>query len=257
MNTIEFRGKRLRVVHYTGRLYRADCERFTVGSLGYQDYRGAPMKYFTLNKAETKSYARRGFPFIKTWQTIQPLVLIDIFHVPTRNALKELIGSNAINVAFPEHHEGFIYRVSEENTKNKDDDVLRSICQLGVFDGYYMARQSSRENGLVGTFHSEVGLCSDAFRKIRLDDVEKDAEAPPCMKNRGEKTRKVRRSFRNRNNNYNNNNSRNRERNRGRNRNNMWNRRNTRNNLMYSPPKRQRINHTISPPKFSLLSMDD
>jgi len=259
MNTIQFRGKRIKVVHYTGQLYRADCERFSIGSYGYQNYREAPMKYFTLEKNETKAYSRRGFPFIKTWQTTgEPLILIDIFHVPTRNALKELIGAsgtshNAINTAFPEHREGFIYRVSEENTKNKDDEVLRSICQLGVFDGYYMGRQTSRGNGLVSTFHSEIGLCHSAFRKIQLIDIEKDPEAPPCIKNRVEKSRKTRRGYLNRNNsnkNKNNNNNNNRNMNE--------NSRNNRNRSNIFSRKRPRINtQRITPPKFSLSMFDD
>ncbi len=226
MNTIQFRGKRLKVFHYTGHLYRADCETFSRGSLASQNYRTAPMKYFTLEKGETSAYSRRGYPFIKTWRPSEPLILIDIFDVPTRNALKDLIGANgstnAINIAFPLNNKGSVYRVSEENTKNKNDDVLRSICEQGVFDGYYMGKQVARNK--VGTFHSEVGLCPSAFRKLVLESVEKDPSAPPCMKNRSnEKTRKRKRN----NSNINKNNS-------------------------PRPFKRSRLNGTLSAPKFSL-----
>ncbi len=260
MDTILFRGKRLKIVHFNGQLYRADCETFRVGSSASLNYRGAPMKYFTLEKQETYSYSRRGYPFIKTWQTTEPLILIDIFNIPTRNALKELIESSgnhsAINTAFPLHPEGFVYRVSEENTKNKDDDVLRSLCELGVFDGYYMGRQASRGNGLVSSFHSEVGLCPDAFRKLTLAEVEKDREAPPCMKNMGIKRGKTRRVNRNNNGNKNNrSNKRNRHNNNNRNKNNSKNT----NESMNGPwtRKRPRINYGKAPPKFSLMSFDD
>ncbi len=209
MNHIEIDGKRLKVVRFTGNLYRADCNTYRLNSLGTNDYGGAPMKYFTLNKEETHAYSRRGFPYIKTWQPTQTLVLIDIFHVPTRDALKELIGADAINIAFPKHRNGFIYRVSEENTKNKNDVVLRSICELGSFDGYYMGRQDRRPNKRVGAFHSEVGLCPSAYRKIRLANVERDPEAPPCVRNRLGGPRKTVKNNSNNNNNNNNNNNRN------------------------------------------------
>jgi hypothetical protein len=211
MNHIEIDGKSLRVVNFTNNLYRADCTTYRVNSLASNDYRDAPMKYFTLNKEETHAYSRRGFPYIKTWQPIQNLVLIDIFHTPTRDALKELIGADAINIAFPKHHNGFIYRVSEENTKNKNDDVLRSICELGRFDGYYMRRQDRHPNKRVGAFHSEVGLCPSAYRKIRLTNVKRDLEAPPCIRNRLGGPRKT---VKNNNNTRNNNKSYNKEYNR-------------------------------------------
>jgi hypothetical protein len=253
MNTIEFRGKRLKVVHYNGRLYRADCERFSVGLLASQNYRQAPMKYFTLEKDETYSYSRRGFPFIKTWQTIRPLILIDIFDVPTRNALKELIGASAIDIAFPIHSEGFVYRVSEENTKNKDDDVLRGICEQGVFDGYYMERQQSRENGHVSGFHSEVGLCPHAFNKLQLSEIEKDPNAPPCVKrNQNEKTKKKPRNYT-----YNNSNKYNKHNNINRNNRKNNTNRNNKNQNIFPLSKRRRINTRIAPPKFSLSMFND
>jgi len=276
MNTILFRGKHLKVVHYTGRLYRADCETFSEGLSASQDYRGAPMKYFTLEKQETYAYSRRGYPFIKTWRTERQLILIDIFDVPTRNALKELIGSGAINTAFPLHEKGFVYRVSEENTKNKDDDVLRSICEQGVFDGYYMRRQLSRGNGLVSSFHSEVGLCPGAFGKLVLEQVEKDREAPPCIKKKVGAPVKTRRSrfFRNNNNNNKSNKNNNTNKNNKSNKNNNKNKGNNirgttgknntrKNNInkhynISSPPrKRARLSFGNAIPKFSLLSMSD
>lgn len=207
--TIDIQGKRLQVVRFRDALYRADTTTFTVGSLGSQNYARAPMKYFTLAKYETDSYSRRGMPFVKTWEPTEELVLIDILHPATRKALKELIGAGNINIAFPEHPNGSIYRVSEENTVASDDAVLSAICNLGVFDGYYMKTQKSRNNGLVGAFHSEVGLCPRGLRKIRLEKVDKVAAAPRVVTHR-----------RRRNNNNNNNTlrGRNRDRNLGRNR---------------------------------------
>ena len=169
----------LDIVIYDGELYRADRATFTVGKTGANDYSDPriTIKYFTTDKDEVEPYVSHGLPFVKTWKSREPLVLLDIFKKGTREALKALIGARALNVAFPLNKKGNVYRVSEEGTKHLDDEVLNSICRLGIVDGYYMPRQEQR-NG-VGTFHSEIGLCRGAFGKIVLVNSERSITAPP------------------------------------------------------------------------------
>jgi hypothetical protein len=177
MNSINIDGHKLKTIVFSGNLYRADRNFASVGISAAQNYKDAPMKYFTLYKDETSAYTKYGMRNIKTWKVSAPLVLIDIFDISTRNSLKELIGANALNVAFPLNKNGKVYRVSEENTKNKNDDVLRNICSLGAVDGYLMHKQEERIGGIV-SFHSEVGLCPKAFSKLVLIDLEKANVAP-------------------------------------------------------------------------------
>lgn len=184
MNTIEYEGKRLRIVRFRAPLYRADRQTFLPGSLASNDYRGASMKYFTLAKNETDAYSKYGMPHIKTWEPIEELILVDILHTPTRHALEQIIGSNSISVAFPMKGNR-VSRVSEENTKHHNDTVLRSICDLGIVDGYYMRRLNKNN---MNKFHSEVGLCQRALRKLRLLRVNRNqyqAPPPPTRKRRG------------------------------------------------------------------------
>lgn len=192
---INIGGKRLKVVIFNtgGRLYRANQGTFGVNSLASNDYRGAPMKYFTLNESELSAYTKYDKPYKKTWKPVENLTLIDILHRPTRDALAELIGTDDLNVSFPIRN-GKVYRVSEEDEAYHDDNVLSAICNLG-FDGYYM-KAIERTNNLKG-FHSEVGICGSSLHKLRLERVERIAEVPRAP------TRKRRRL----NNNNNNNNS--------------------------------------------------
>ncbi len=176
MNSIEYMGRRLKIKRYSGTLYRADRNTFLPGSLASQNYKNAPMKYFTLHKNETSAYTKYGMLHVKTWVPTQELILVDILHTPTRRVLEELIGEESLRIAFPLRGER-TSRISEENTKQHNDNVLRSICDLGIFDGYYMEKLS----GTNGTdrFHSEVGLCPRAFHKLRLESVNKNKYQPP------------------------------------------------------------------------------
>jgi hypothetical protein len=177
MNSINIDGHKLKTIVFSGNLYRADRNFASAGISAAQNYKDAPMKYFTLYKDETIAYTKYGMRNIKSWKVTAPLVLIDIFDISTRNSLKELIGADALNIAFPLNKNGKVYRVSEENTKNKNDDVLRNICSLGGVDGYLMHKQEERSGG-IGSFHSEVGLCAKAFSKLVLVDLEKANVAP-------------------------------------------------------------------------------
>lgn len=216
MNTmnLERNGEKLRVVRVRVPLYRANKTRLysykpnmTMGlpdHLATAEYSNAPFKYFTLNKNELKAYTKYGMPFMKTWRPQEDLVLVDILHKPTRDALAKIIGSESLNVAFPLNG-NTVSRISNENTRVYDDNVLRSICDLGL-DGYYMKRLANN-NKIV--FHSEVGLCKRAFSKLRIEDIEKTLEPPraPTRNYSHNSARKTRRSILNNSNNNNNNNN--------------------------------------------------
>jgi hypothetical protein len=199
MNRIAIEGRQLKVVHYTGPLWRADYNYIQPGINARTNYAGARYKYFTLSKDELGSYTRRGMRNIKQWQPRRALVLVDMMDAATRRSMAELVGTQHINIAFPTNSTGRPYRVSEEDTAVHDDAFLEQLCRLGL-DGYYMERQEARAG--VQPFHSEVGLCASTFGSLELVAVEK-AAAAPAMPARG--ITKKRRY--NNNNNKNNNNA--------------------------------------------------
>lgn len=163
---------------YEGNLYRADAKSFKTQAKASNNYKNAPMKYFTLNKREVNTYTRYGKPFVKTWQTTDKLNLVDILDLETRKALEDTPNiKKSINIAFPIKN-GKVMRVSEEDTQDHDDVVLKIICGLG-YDGYYM--ETLKEPGF--KFHSEVGLCPRAYDKLELAEVER--KAPPETKKKG------------------------------------------------------------------------
>lgn len=201
MNTVNIGGQRIRFVIFNRdqQLFRANATPFVVNRSASENYVGAPMKYFTLSEREIASYISRGKPFKKTWRATEDLKLIDILHKPTREALARLIGSEDLDHSFP-IIKNKVYRVSEENEAYRDDNVLREICELGNFDGYYM-RTLERNNASKG-FHSEVGICGSSLKKLRLENIARNVtQAPPPP------TRKRRRPDNNNNNMRRNNNN--------------------------------------------------
>jgi len=166
---------------YEGNLYRADAKTTQALTKASNNYKNAPMKYFTLNKREVNTYTRYGKPFVKTWQTTDKLNLVDILDLKTRKALEDVPNiKKSINIAFPIKNNK-VMRISEEDTQDHDDVVLKIICGLG-YDGYYM--ETLTEPGY--KFHSEVGLCPRAFDKLELVEVER--KAPPETKKKGTKS---------------------------------------------------------------------
>jgi len=182
-NSINVKGENLKLIRFRAPLYRANKSRLysykpnmsirAPNHLASEEYTEAPFKYFTINKNELKAYTKYGMPFMKTWEPQEDLLLVDILHKPTRDALVNLIGAESLNIAFPVNGNK-VSRVSNENTRNHDDNVLRAICDLGL-DGYYMKKL---ENNNRFIFHSEIGLCKRAFGKLRIIDVEKAMEPP-------------------------------------------------------------------------------
>jgi hypothetical protein len=211
----------LKIIRTTNPIYRADKEYSRIGGIASNIYEDAPIKYFTLNESELSAYTKYGMPYKKTWEPTEELVLIDILHKPTREKLAELIGTESLNIAFP-INENKVSRVSEEDTKIHDDNVLKAICSLNpLIDGYYMDKITKRvknNNGVNGNgvnsnginvnktiFHSEVGLCSKAFNKIKLIDSKKSNNAPAINRKRTKRNNNNNRNITNKNRNKNNN----------------------------------------------------
>lgn len=164
---------------YNGKLYRANQTSFIPRGKASNNYRNAPMKYFTLNKSELKTYIPRGRPYVKNWKTTEEIELVDILDLSTRKALENIPAlKSALKIAFPIRNNS-VTRVSTEESKNKDDIVLGILCELG-YDGYYM--------NSVGGFHSEVGLCPRALYKLELEEVKRNTssgvEGPTKKKSR-------------------------------------------------------------------------
>ena len=169
----------IKTIKYNGKLYRANQTSFIPRGKASNNYRNAPMKYFTLNKSELKTYIPRGRPYVKNWKTTEEIELVDILDLNTRKALENIPAlKGALKIAFPIRNNS-VTRVSTEESKNKDDIVLGILCELG-YDGYYM--------NSVGGFHSEVGLCPRALYKLELEEVKRNTssgvEGPTKKKSR-------------------------------------------------------------------------
>ncbi len=169
----------IKTIKYNGKLYRANQTSFIPRGKASNNYRNAPMKYFTLNKSELKTYIPRGRPYVKNWKTTEEIELVDILDLSTRKALENIPAlKSALKIAFPIKNNS-VTRVSTEESKNKDDIVLGILCELG-YDGYYM--------NSVGGFHSEVGLCPRALYKLELEEVKRNTssgvEGPTKKKSR-------------------------------------------------------------------------
>jgi hypothetical protein len=225
MNYISYAGQNLKIIRYpkiasdSGYLYRVDKDEINT-------YNGASIKFFALTERNTNSYAKNA-KFLKKWEVKQgnQLILLDILDIPTREALAEIIGHSALNIAFPIRYDNdyevvqpesrgnpqsvnnamymqkkitHIGRYSNSNpaTGNPDYDVLKAICSLGIVDGYYMEP--------VENFHSEIGLCGKALSKLKLVSTSRSsAYIPPINKirktrsrifNGGKKFRKARKT---------------------------------------------------------------
>jgi len=165
-------------IEFNDILYRAnESANYKPNTSAVINYAGAPMKYFTLNKNETKAYTTHGKLYVKSWMPTSPLNLIDILHLPTRRALAQIIGDESLNIAFPIINNK-VSRISEMNTREHDDNVLQAICENRLADGYYMR---AIENNNRYVFHSEVGICPSAFHKLKLSNVNKNRSIAPSL----------------------------------------------------------------------------
>lgn len=140
-------------------LYRANKTNSINGSVASINYRGAPVKYFTLTEKELNAYTKYNTTYKKTWKVTGNIRLVDILDLETRKALAEefnRIQVNALNTAFP-----ILENAVSRNSVDVDTDniVLEALCEMG-YDGYYM--------DTIKAFHSEVGLCPSAYSKLKL-----------------------------------------------------------------------------------------
>jgi hypothetical protein len=159
----------IKTIKYNGKLYRANQTSYIPKGKASNNYKNAPMKYFTTNKSELKAYIPRNRPYVKNWKTTEELELVNILDLNTRKALEGIPDlKSALDIAFPINNNTRVLRVSTEITKNQDDIVLGKLCKSG-YDGYYMEP--------VGGFHSEVGLCPKALYKLELEKVKRNTNA--------------------------------------------------------------------------------
>jgi hypothetical protein len=188
IKTIPFKNKLFRankdLFNNNGKLiYKANINKNILASTNYKNilasvnYKNANMKYFTLNRSETNAYTKEGTTYVKNWDVIEDLDLVDILDLSTRRALEDkfksnTIFTNAINSAFPVINNK-VHRIS--SSTNEDNKILEKICELG-YDGYYMESK--------GSFHSEVGLCKRAFRKLKLLNKPERKYAPQKTRKR-------------------------------------------------------------------------
>jgi hypothetical protein len=205
----------IKVKPFRGKLYRANKTNANKNIFASINYRDAPRKYFTLHKNELSAYTKEGTSYKKTWDVISDLRLVDILDLETRKNLENYFITNnekkALKNAFPiknnkPSRNSFSVRV--------DNIVLDKLCELD-YDGYYMET--------ISAFHSEVGLCNNALKKLKLINSEEVKEAPRL-------TRKTQRNHWGNSSNNNNNNQQN---------NNNNNRRTKRRRLSNTPQVRQ------------------
>jgi hypothetical protein len=167
-----------KVIEFSGNLYRAEKYRGENNTRANKHYnRSIPFHFFTTAKNELGIYRKYGTTYTKTWRAEEPLLLIDIMDVDTRKLLENHIDKAKLNVAFPMINDK-VYRVSEDYTVHIDRDILKGICSLQhtngrAIDGYYMKRQEGIPLLEIMPFHSEVGLCQHAFRKLKLVQTER------------------------------------------------------------------------------------
>ncbi len=167
--------RNIQKVTYTGSLYRADAVKIRKGTTADEalTYADAPIKYFTLHPEELGTYFKtKDYKFQTEWDAVD-LVLVDLFHIPTRTFLYEHVFNdeerNAIDTAFPIDEKGHVYRQSDADTAHLDYTLLKALCRVDNIDGYHMNAQEPRnygKNTIVSGFHSEVGLCNKAFSKL-------------------------------------------------------------------------------------------
>ena len=147
-------------------LFRANKINSKNNAIASENYKGAPVKYFTLNKNEVSAYTKYGTTYTKTWNVTGNLKLVDILDYDTRIKLENDFTVNereALNDAFPVNKKREI--VSRNSSSVRIDNiVLKRLCNLG-YDGYYMRS--------IRAFHSEVGLCPYGFSKLKMVKSEK------------------------------------------------------------------------------------
>lgn len=171
-------GHKLHIVIYGKSLFRGNTMTSNKNTAN-QHYGTMYNKFFATMKNETKPYVKNArIGYIKEWIPSESLFLLDIKDLETRKSLEYLLNDykDWLNTAFPVV-KNKVYRYSEEDTAQIDAKLLSALCQIQTpdghkIDGYFMEKQRNvitMNNGrdIIG-FHSEIGLCRSALRKLRL-----------------------------------------------------------------------------------------
>lgn len=186
----------LKFIEYSNKLYRSDDVKQKNSA---QIYPGASYKFFALTPKNTESYITHNTPEltklkVKSGKTLK---LIDILDYYTRINLAKIIGSNALDIAFPlskynnndndrlQHgiqpeydnnmnklNTAMILNIDVEEVRrfsntnnttgvNPDYVIIKAICDKGLADGYYMDPKGK-------FFHTEVALCRSGLDKLEL-----------------------------------------------------------------------------------------
>lgn len=194
----------LKIFEYSGPLFRAEKDKgsniLTNANTHYN--KNISHHFFTTVKSEVNAYSKYGTSYVKTWQTAEPLYLLDIMDLATRRELEKTINANKLQFAFPIMN-NVVYRVSEEESVPIDRAILKAICSLThngrPLDGYYMKRMENT-SGRYGKFHSEIGLCRRAFSKVMLERVDKKVNPQQMKRESKSQSRRTRRRNNNNNN---------------------------------------------------------
>jgi hypothetical protein len=203
--TIEIDGHPLRLIQFKGPFFRSDYESRGVDYANeyYANRNGQGYhKYFTKSEREAKQYKR---PYLTEWMASEPLRLVDILHIETRNSLEQLLGPEHLKISFPintnKNKNQVVYRYSQDDDIVHDNAVLDGICNLGHgIDGYYMEEQNIPGNNPIDhpflngetirhNFHSEIGLCKDSLHKLEFKKRIKGLAPPPAKKPKSENLR--------------------------------------------------------------------
>jgi len=190
----------LRMVWYNAPLYRGD-DMTSLHTRANKHYGTEFHKFFATKEASTKRYIKNELKgYIKTWEVTEPLHLLDIMDPDTRGALARIIPHpEFLDTGFP-MKDNKVYRYSEEYTKKIDGKLLAELCQIQTadgspIDGYYMDEQTDKqtiEGRNMIPFHSEVGLCNSAFKKLLLvGEPKRYKEAPDPKRKRNTRKRNL------------------------------------------------------------------
>ncbi len=171
---------KIKTITFNGNLYRANKTDAKKGKSAANNYKGAPIKYFTLNKSELSAYTKKGTTYKKTWNA-NNLTLVDILDLETRQELEKKFKNEelkkSLRTAFP-ISDRKVSRKSNSETTIDDYAMLKELCRLG-YDGYYMKT--------INEFHSEVGLCPKVFDQLKLRENAEEVRAPINIKRKSKK----------------------------------------------------------------------
>jgi hypothetical protein len=172
---VEFENRNLggttyQVAIYTGDIYRMDRSHNT------RPYSSAEYKYFTTNSREASAGYSRTHQRLRQWRPSRPLVLLHLLNTDTRGQFRTLLTEQEqqnLNFSFPVVG-NVVSRHSEGEFVSRNYSVSRALCRLfgnyGI-DGYYI--------GATPQLHSEIVLCNQALRDIRLTLVSEQTLSAP------------------------------------------------------------------------------